>query len=66
VPRVRALVVWVPEARVAAVARACTAVLDAPNEAEAGGAGRVGWFGVGSMHGVPGAGGPGCGGAAAG
>lgn len=48
------------------LARAYAAVLDAPNEAEAGGAGRVGRFGVGSMHGVPGAGGPGRGGAAAG
>ena len=58
--------VWVPKARVAAVAHAYTAVLDAPNEAEAGGAGGVGWFGVGSVHGVPGTEGPGCGGADAG
>lgn len=38
------LVVRAPEARVAAVARAYAAVLDAPNEAEAGGAGGV-WGG---------------------
>lgn len=36
--------VRVPEARVVAVARAYAAVLDAPNEAEAGGAGGV-WGG---------------------